>query len=268
MGKHYSESEISELIRLRDVEKLSWPQIAEKLGRFKNGQPHTRSVQDQYYAQSKHSEKTNRNLGQSAFDGGTDLAGMSRKQRYDYLDQNLDGSERAKHTFNHILTPEEVKLFKEEYYRVLREQDSLTNAEEQQLFSAILNYVLAQRALQEDQLARTSYLNRNVPGNNPNQIYDSRFHEQYLNHFKQYQEGLKALKLSREQRLKDITNIGHTFLDFAEILNKKENQEGIADEIMKIEKMTEDEIKRLQENGWLIFGRSPQNNPEINYGEK
>jgi len=254
-------------VRLHDIDKLTFEQIAEKLGRFKNGIPHARSVSDQYYL--KHSEvKEVVAKDVSAFDGGTDLSSMSRKQRFDHLDKTLDKSERAKHTFNHILSPEEVLLFKEEYYRILREQDSLTNAEEQQLFGAILNYVLAARALQADQMAIRAYNERTLPGNDPRTIYDSRFHEQYGDHYKQYQDGLRALKLSREQRLKDITSIGNTFRDFAEVFAKKENQEGIADEILKIEGMTEAEIKRLQENGWLIFGRSELNNPEVNYGQE
>lgn len=201
----------------------------------------------------------------STFEEGVNIADLSRKQRFEYLERTLLASARAKHTFTKVLSPTEVELFKEEYFRVVREQDSLTNAEEQQLFTAILNFCLSQRALSDDQTARYNYANK---VNGPTTLYDSRYHEQYLNHYKQYQDGLKSLKLSREQRLKDIAKSGTSFIDYAEIIAKRENQEGAAEEIIKIESMTEQEVRRLAENGWLIFGRSPINNPHVNYGSE
>lgn len=188
------------------------------------------------------------------------LSEMSRNQRYEYLRKNLLASARGQHTFNKILSKDETDLFCEEYFRILKEQDSLTNAEEQQLFTAILNYVLYHRALELDHAARLKYESGQAGA-----MYDTRWQKEYNDRYIQYQRGIEALKLSREQRLQDLARSGNTFLDFAELISKKENQEALAEEIIKIESASVDELKRLQENGWLIFGTSPNNNPEVNY---
>ena len=188
------------------------------------------------------------------------LSELTRNQRYDYLRKNLLKSTRGMHLFNKVLSKEEADLFCEEYFRILKEQDSLTNAEEQSLFAAILNYVLYHRALEMDKAARTKY-ESGAAGS----VYDTRWQKEYNDRFTQYQKGIETLKLSRQQRLQDLARSGNTFLDLAEQLYKIENQEALTDEVMQIEKMTEKETQRLQENGWILFGGSPNNNPEVNY---
>src|SRR5690606_3145042 len=79
-----------------------------------------------------------------------DLNELTRKQRVDYLKQKLPASARGKHIFNNVLSADEQELFLEEYYTVISEEDSLTSAEEQQLFNAILHLVLAWRAMAQD----------------------------------------------------------------------------------------------------------------------
>lgn len=188
------------------------------------------------------------------------LSDMTSNQRYEFLRKHIFKSTRGKHTFNKILNKEETDLFCEEYFRILKEQDSLTNAEEQGLFTAILNYVLYHRALELDKEAREKF-ERGVPGT----VYDTRWQKEYNDRYVQYIKGIEALKLSRQQRLKDLARSGNTFLDIAEQLMKKDNQNALADEIMRIEHANAEELKRLQENGWMIFGGAPNNNPETNY---
>jgi hypothetical protein len=71
---------------------------------------------------------------------------------------------------------------------------------------------------------------------------------------------MRTLKLSREQRLKDMQRQGTTFLDYAEKFAKNDEQAKAIDEILKLEAASQDELKRLQRNGWLVAGGLPDNN--------
>lgn len=203
--------------------------------------------------------------GAVKIDQDVSLENMSRNQRFEYLKANLRASVRGKHTFTKILSEDEGELFIQEYFRIVKEQDTLTNAEEQQLFIATLSYVLMHRALELDRKAYQDYMNKT---NGPASTYDTRWQKESAERNEQYQKGIESLKLSRAQRLKDLARSGNTFLDYVEVFQKKENQFSIADDIMRIESMTDAEVKRLQDNGWMIFGSSPNNNPEVNYGKE
>lgn len=191
------------------------------------------------------------------------LEDMSKKQRIDYIRKTIRGSARAKYTFEKIFNDEERELFLQEYFQVLQEQDTLTNAEEQQLFLAIMHLVLYMRARERDSKAYNDFVKSNGSG----RPYDSRWEATAQENIKQYEVAMKSLKLSREQRLKDMARAGNTFLDFAELLHKKESQENITQEILSLEKASEEELKRLQSNGWIIFGKSANNEPNVNYGQ-
>lgn len=188
------------------------------------------------------------------------LSEMSKNQRFEHLRKNIFTTSRGKHVFNKVLSKEESDLFCEEYFRILKEQDSLTNAEEQGLFTSILNYVLFHRALELDKVARTKF-----EKGGPGAIHDTRWQKEANDRYIQYQKGIEALKLSRQQRLKDLERAGNTFLDIAEQLFKRDNQDAFAEEIVRLERATVEDMKRLQENGWLISGLLPDNNPEVNY---
>lgn len=187
------------------------------------------------------------------------LESMSRKERFDYITRTIHDNPRSKHVFLNILNQDEQEIFLHEYSQILLEQDSLTNAEEQQLFNAILNLVLYYRARARDTKAYEDYAAKKT------QIYDSRWQDEATNCHKVYSDTIKGLKLSREQRLKDMARSGNTFLDYVENFVRKEQQISIADEIMELAKSTEAELKRLQENGWVIFGRSATNSGEVKY---
>jgi len=284
MAQHFTESDIKEIVRLKEVENLTHRQIAEKLGRLdKDGLPNERAVMAQYTkfkkvnnqnlqpqdgtVPSKNSSKSLplpesvKLLPQTLF---PDLNELTRKQRVEYLKQKLPTSARGRHIFNSVLTADEQEIFLEEYYMIIREEDSLTSAEEQQLFNATLHLILAWRAAAQD---RECYMKSPLAGYKGQDmtIYVDTFKKDYQENMKKYNEFMKSLKLSREQRLKDMQRQGTTFLDFAEKYAKHDEQFVAMQDILRLEELSAKELQRLQANGWLVGGGLPNNNPP-NFG--
>lgn len=282
MAAHFSPKELSEILRLKDEEGLSHAQIAEKLGRLDSkGLPNARAIMQQYKKAkseapgvddlSKEIEvvavKIKKPLAPAKETIHPDLNELTRKQRVEYLKEHLPASARGRHVFDNILTQSEQVVFLEEYFSVLREEDSITAAEEQQLFNATLHLILAYRAIAQD---KTCFEKSPLGGYKgpDHQIYVDTFKKDYQENMKKYNEFIKSLKLSREQRLKDLQRQGTTFLDFAEKYAKHDEQAEAANEIMSLEKASLEELARLQKNGWLIGGGLSGNNSEINFTGK
>ncbi len=285
MANHFTQQDLLEIVRLKEVENLTHRQIAEKMGRLdKDGKPNERSVMAQY---TKFKKTTGQVL--STTDGiiplkdspkenvrpstnstilkgshAPDLNELTRKQRVDYLKQKLPASARGKHIFNNVLSPDEQELFLEEFFTVISEEDSLTSAEEQQLFNATLHLVLAWRAMAQD---KDCYSRSPLSGYKGSDVtvYVDTFKKDAEANMKKYGELIKSLKLSREQRLKDLQRQGTTFLDFAEKYAKHDEQYLAVQEILKLEELSAAELKRLQANGWLVAGGLPNNQPP-NFG--
>jgi len=266
MAAHYTPKQLQEIHLLRE-EGLSYKEIAIKFNRVnKKGEPNARSVMEAYTNYLKSSPKLPQ---QQSEQPEALLNEMTRKQRYEHLIAKIGETPRTRYLFE-TYNDEEKAVFIDEYEGIIREMDSLTAAEEQQLFLALNNFVLAMRAQKRDKVAWDKHESSLKPvgsGLLPQRIepYDTRFTAEYNDRMSQYINGIKALKMSREQRLKDISKSGNTFLDFAELLAKKENQLNISQEILSIEHKTEEELKRLQENGWIIFGKSASNNFNTKY---
>lgn len=280
MAAHYTEQELAEIVRLKDIEGKTHKQIAIILGRYdKKGEPNARSVMTQYKkakaagvpAQVKAQladatsstveenevvQEDSPNISKEAPD---QLNELSRKQRVEYLKKRMNVSARSRMTFDSILGEEEKELFLEEYFSVVNEEESLTSAEEQQLFQAILHLTLAMRAAKQD---RECYMKSPISGYKGADAvgYVDMFKRDYHDNMKKYNDAMKSLKLSREQRLKDLQRHGTTFLDFAEKYAKTDEQAQAAEEIMRLEEMSQEELVRLQANGWLIAGGLPNNN--------
>lgn len=280
MPSHFTPDIVAEIVRLKDVDGLTHKEIAVKLNRLdSNGLPNERAIMAQY---TKFKKSNNQNLAPT--DGiptskesvvvnniftpkdvtTTDLNELTRKQRVEYLKQKLPTSARGRHIFNNVLTIDEQEIFLEEYYTVIREEDSLTSAEEQQLFNAILHLILAWRAAAQD---RECYLKSPLSGYKGQDmtVYVDTFKKDYQENMKKYGEFMKSLKMSREQRLKDMQRQGTTFLDFAEKYAKHDEQYIAIQEILKLEELSATELKRLQANGWLVGGGLPNNQPP-NFG--
>jgi len=287
MANHFTEVDILEIVRLKEVENLTHRQIAEKMGRLdKDGKPNERSVMAQYTKFKKGTGQvlasTDGKLPEPALSPNNnvkpstnstvlnkgmlqpDLNELTRKQRVDYLKQKLPASARGKHIFNNVLSADEQELFLEEYYTVISEEDSLTSAEEQQLFNAILHLVLAWRAMAQD---KECYMKSPLSGYKGQDItvYVDTFKKDAETNMKKYGELIKSLKMSREQRLKDLQRMGTTFLDFAEKYAKHDEQYLAVQEILKLEELSAAELRRLQANGWLVAGGLP-NNQAPNFG--
>ena len=68
---------------------------------------------------------------------------------------------------------------------------------------------------------------------------------------KLYQKGMSELKMSRSQRLKEVRSQKQSLIDLAEELSNKNAQSEVADEIARLSKMKDDELKRLLDLGHL-----------------
>jgi len=191
-----------------------------------------------------------------------DLSDMSSEERITYLQQSLSSSHRFAYMFN-TLDPDEVNIFQEEYFKVLRDVDDISMTEEQSLFLAIYELVLALRAQKnrkdEEELVRRSR-NGEIDGDDPlfTTHVSERHEREYNAHMKQYQSLIDNLKLSRRQRLDKQIQGKKSFLDFAHELSDDDAQRSVAEEIRKLNKLDDAELTRLIEKGFLLgyFERS------------
>ncbi|MHC5058944.1 MAG: hypothetical protein ACYTKD_30175, partial [Planctomycetota bacterium] len=292
MAAHYSQKELADIVRLKDIEGKTHKEIAIILGRTnKAGEPNARAVMQQYkkakangvLSEVKAAIADTKLAPPSLMEdepkalpvqespketlsgpGGPppieevaqpeQLNELSKRQRVIYLRQQFEGgnaSARNRHTFQHILQADEQEIFLEEYFTIVREEDSITAAEEQQLFNAILHLVLALRAKARDESCYQKSPAAGYTGVDAAPYIDVHTRE-YHEQMKKYKEAMKGLNLSREQRVKNLQRHGTTFLDFAEKYSKTDEQARAADEIMKLEEMSQVELVKLQANGWLI----------------
>ena len=184
---------------------------------------------------------------------------LSKRQRAQYLRSQMNVSARSRHAFDNILNADEQEIFLEEYFAIVNEEDSITSAEEQQLFSAILHLVLAYRAAARDEQCFQKSPMSGYTGVDAAPYIDL-FKKDYQDNMAKYDKAMKGMNLSREQRVKNLQRQGTSFLDFAEKYSKTDEQAQAADEIMRLEEMSQQELVRLQANGWLVAGGLKDNN--------
>lgn len=181
---------------------------------------------------------------------------MTRPQRIAYLRSRFESSPRCRETFK-LLSADELEIFQDEYFRLLSEIDNVSAAEEQSLFLAIFEFVLAFQAQrnksnEEQKVRETQDKKLKSTDANYRVNVNERWNKEYTDHMKVYRELIAGLKLSREQRLKDEIKSKKTFLDYAYALADRENQLSVAREIVDLDKKSDEELKRLIENGWLF----------------
>lgn len=70
---------------------------------------------------------------------------MTKDDRFAYIQSKFAQDPRTNFVLG-VMGQEEKELFTTEYFRILKATDSITEAEEQQLFTAMLEYVLSMRA--------------------------------------------------------------------------------------------------------------------------
>lgn len=189
-------------------------------------------------------------------DGAIDFSNMSPDERIKFLQNKFDKSTRCTYVFK-SMNSEEILMFQEEYFNIVREIDDLSAAEEQSLFVAVYGFILAfraQRSATEEtnvlEKCRKGIISRDEP---EFLIAVNECHERnYDKHMKLYSNFIEQLKLSRRQRLEKEIKSKKSFLDFVHSLADKDAQRGVAEEIRKLEKKSDDELKRLLKKGLLL----------------
>jgi len=182
---------------------------------------------------------------------------MTRDARNEYLRLRLRGSPRYKAIIEQSFSTPEKELFEYEYCELIKSMDSLNEAEEQMFFSSLCEYVLAQRARnlksEQEQCVAETLVGRWVQGD---PRFLQRVSEQWSvdekTHMERYESLMKSLKLSRAQRL-DKRSDGNrkTLLDIAQELSHSDSKNIVADEIAALDRKTNEELKRLLDNGYL-----------------
>lgn len=198
------------------------------------------------YAKQMRDEESN--TKDSSVDDRT-LDEMGRDERFAHLKKVFENTPRALYVFK-ALKKDEKAVFVDEYLRIIKSTDSITEAEEQQLFSSCIEYVLALRALQfkteeEEMYAETMDGQWEKGDDRYRPSVDDSFAKAYNNHISNYQKFMHQLKLSREQRLDKIRNDKRTLTDLAAELMNKSVQATVAEEIERLSKERDDELLRL-----------------------
>lgn len=179
----------------------------------------------------------------------------TREDRIKLLSRLFETTPRYKIVFN-ALDSDEQSFFKDEYFNVIKSIDTLTEPEEQTLFTAILSYVLAMRALKFKHIEEDFY-RRTLAGefeeDEPEyrRHVDDRFQKEYESHMRKYTDMMKDLKMSRSQRLDKVRTERVTLIDVADELSTRTAQADAATQIEQLSKLHDEELKRLLDNGYL-----------------
>jgi hypothetical protein len=193
-------------------------------------------------------------------DGVRTLDEMSREERFRYIRDRLETTPRFRMVFDGF-SDAEKEVFTDEYLTIIRSTDSLTEVEEQALFSSILELILSFQALRRKQSEEKMYedsMAGKIPEDSPKfrRFVDDKYQKEYDQHAKLHQQGIKNLKMSREQRLKEVKSERRTLVDLAEELSTKTVQAEVATNIEQLSKIRDEELKKMLEEGHLfgIFG--------------
>lgn len=180
---------------------------------------------------------------------------MSREERTRHIEARVQTTPRFLMAFRNF-SPEDKDVFVHEYLNVVRSTETLTEVEEQALFASILELILAFQALNRKEMEerwRDESLQGTIAEGDPKfrRIVDEKYQREYDQHIKLYQRGMEQLKMSRKDRLKEVRSQKQTLVDLAEELSSKNAQSEVADEIERLSKMKDEELKRLLELGHL-----------------
>jgi hypothetical protein len=189
-------------------------------------------------------------------DGGLKtLDEMTREERLQYIEERLRHTARFRMAFSKF-SNEEKDVFAEEYLGIIRSTKSLTEPEEQMLFTSILELVLAFQALrrkEQEESWRDQSLDNKINRDDPRYrtVVDDKYQKEYDQHMKLYQKGIQQLKMSREQRLKELTSQKVNLVDLAQQLSSKNVQSEVAEEIERLSKERDEQLKKMLDEGHL-----------------
>ena len=181
---------------------------------------------------------------------------MTRQERFDFIKSRISSNPRNVIVFS-SLSKEEEAFFLSEYYNVLQSTDSITEAEEQQLFAAVIEYVLAYRALgmkteEERCVAETLAGKNDTDSPRFKTKVDARHDEAYASHLSSYQNLMNGLKMSRRQRLDKVKSDRRTLVDVASELSTQNAQSMAADEIERMSILSDEALKKLLADGHIM----------------
>lgn len=181
---------------------------------------------------------------------------LTRDERYIFLKSTLEQTPRFKMAFDKF-TDDEKLLFITEYLNIVKSTDTLTEAEEQALFSAIMAYTLAFRSLGLKRREEDFYdasMDGEYEEDDPQfrRFVDPRFQKEYELHMNRYETFMKSLKMSRDQRLKDVVGQRRSLTDLAEELSSQSAQADVVTEVERLSKMNDIELKAMLDKGFLF----------------
>lgn len=182
------------------------------------------------------------------------LVSMSREERVRYLMSRLKQSARGRGILL-ALDAQQQEMFTEMYHEVVEEFDSLTSAEDQMLMQAILAYCQYVRASQMACQAEEAFilnLNNKLDEDDPRRSLAGvadRYKNDMEKKHKEYASLMDKLKATRDQRLKSVTDQRKTFGELMREYAAKDARGNLVKDIVAIEKMSDDEIKRMLEGG-------------------
>lgn len=211
---------------------------------------------------SKNSHRSVARILKGKDDDGEDektLDEMTRDERAIFIEGKLQNTPRFRIAFSNF-SEEAKEVFVGEYVQIIKSTDTITEVEEQALFASILEFVLALQALsrkeREEQWFEQS-VNGLIPETDPRfrRFVDDRYNKEYDAHMKLYQKGQEQLKMSRSQRLKEVRSQKQTLVDLASELSSKNAQAEVAEEIERLSKCKDEELKKMitEEHLYGIF---------------
>jgi len=180
---------------------------------------------------------------------------MTREERSNFIERKLRSTPRFQMAFKSFDETEKA-VFIDEYMNVMRSTDTLTEVEEQSLFTAILELILAFQALNRKEMEekwREQSLRGELVDTDPRyrRHVDNKYQVEYDQHMKLNQKIMEGLAMARKDRVKEIRSQKQTLLDLAESLSLKTTQIEAADDISRLAKMRDEELKRLIDGGHL-----------------
>ena len=180
---------------------------------------------------------------------------MTREERFKHIESTMQQTPRFRMAFSKF-NQQEKDVFISEYLGIIKSTNTLTEIEEQALFAAIFELILAYQALNRKE-QEEQYRDKTMTGEYTEsdvqyrRVVDDRYQKEYDQHMKMYQKFISELKMSRQQRLKEITSNKMSLVDLAQHLSAKNAQSEVADEIDRLSRMKDTELKKLLELGHL-----------------
>ena len=200
--------------------------------------------------------KTSRKVQEIITERKKSMQEMTREERTKHMLEKKANSLRFK-KLEQILDPEYVDMFLEEYFDIINATDDINEAEEQMLFEAIKAKILAYIALERDKLQEKLWhatMAGSYTSSDPQYTpaLTDKFTKEYSDRNAEYSKLMDKLKMSREKRISEFKKKEDTLVDIVSKMITEENKRSISTDILVWEKKSDEELKRLVENNYLL----------------